>query len=123
MSRVVVRCALRWADEKNVVGLFYDRDYVLKLNHGAFPPDNMPLSTLMEKSVVCAQMSTPLSQYVVDAAGGLVQLLALPQEFACRRRSRVLLRFSDVLSSWFVLLRSDFSSSWFVLLYIVVVTL
>ncbi len=54
----------RCADNNDIVGTFYDRDYVLHLMHGAFPPDNLTVSEVMEKNVTCAQMSTPLQQCV-----------------------------------------------------------
>lgn len=51
-------------DNNDIVGTFYDRDYVLHLMHGAYPPDNLTVAEVMEKNVTFAQMSTPLQPAV-----------------------------------------------------------
>jgi hypothetical protein len=50
------------AGRANILGSFYDRDYVLKLTHGPHPAEDILVEQLMEKSVISAQRHTPLTQ-------------------------------------------------------------
>ena len=62
---LVALCALLvggWPGLRNVKGALYDRDYVLQLSHGAFPPDNLHVDDVMSRHIVSAQLDTSVKK-------------------------------------------------------------